>query len=186
MWIIIPRLVPAWLSSIIDSIVSFPGKALYELHQKIACILCDVPTYKRMYVLSQDENQENMPFGTIYSPYQALFITLFPLLLNSFVCLLLIIPGIVSYQMHGLILGHPLECFFVLYSSWIGITAGFYAITSKEDIDKLLDFTNIEESNIWLNLGIYLIMLFSFPAIGALCRIGYVLSLAMLINTLII
>ena len=185
----IPNFIPSSVSSAIDTVVSFPGIVLQEVMHKIICLYYNVPTFKRMYFFTAKDNQENIPSLIVYTTRQAKNIMLFPFLINSYICVLLMIPWSINSGAYHLI-STNFE-FINFLCLWIGFSAGYYAIPEKTDLDIIKKLTPSEQPNIWSYINNCFITLFStsrFCLLGIrfICRIIYVLLLTFLVYRLLI
>lgn len=189
MLILIPNFIPSSVSTAVDTFVSFPGIVLQEIMHKIICLYYNVPTFKRMYLFTAQENQENIPHFIVYTTRQAKNIMLFPFLINSCLCILLMMPWSINSSAHNLI---PTNYGFINFLCfWIGISAGYYAIPEKIDLDRIKKLAPIEQSDMWSYINNCFITLFSVSRFGIfgvrfICRITYVILLMFLMHKLLI
>jgi|SRR3989339_443152 len=189
MFIIIPNIIPASVSSAVDTLVSFPGIVLQEVMHKIICWYYNVPTFKRRYLFTKKENQDNIPHSIVYTTTQSKYILFFPFLMNSFLCILLMIPWHINSSAYYLIPTNFELLDFLC--SWISLSAGYYAIPEKVDLDIIKKLSPMEQSNIWSTIYSGFITLSSRSRFGIfgvrfICRVLYVVWLTSFVHYILI
>lgn len=116
---------------------------------------------------------------------QSICIVLFPFLINSIICAMLIVPFSIAMQSHYVTLDHNWRLIDFL-CVWIGGSVGCHTIPTENDLDPIIKSIYIQKSDIWLNKSIKLIRFCTEEGMRPLSSIGYTALLLFLVGKLLI
>ncbi len=117
------------------ALLTFPGVVLHEFAHRFFCDVTKHSVYKACYFKLDGTNTVGYvlhePSKNIHS---AFLISLGPLIINTALCIMLILPGILYFFV--LSAGPSLLLGFLM---WVGISFGWHASPSDTDVNSLLD-----------------------------------------------
>lgn len=161
----------------IISFITFPGVILHEVSHKFFCDYYNVPVYRVDYF---------RPFSTIagcvyHEPAQEFkknfFIGFGPLIINSIICVVLLVPFWVPQMLSTDFMPHASAFSNFTYKvvAWLGFSIGVNAIPSKKDIE-LID-TSLEDASFFksgiVKFLMYFVKFMNIDKVGFWLRIGY-------------
>lgn len=169
------------------TILTFPGVIMHAIAQRFMCDILNVPVYRINYfsvfsratgdVFHEDTNN----FGV------ACLISMVPFILNSILCMLLTLPiGIIFILGTKFSLQGTTFDYLKFILCWIGVSCGFNAVPSKQDIKKLSNKPHSYGGKIVLFCIKALFWPFHIPIInlGTSCSLMYVGLLSLLLPVL--
>lgn len=127
MFIIIP--------GILVAVVTFPGVFVHEFAHRFFCDIMQVPVYDIRY-FKWGKNDDSVGHVIHEAPANirsAILIGLAPLLINSVLCVMLILPCII----HFFVLQAGLNIFWAI-QMWLAFSIGVHAIPSDTDMNGIL------------------------------------------------
>jgi len=147
------------------AIVTFPGIVLHEISHRFMCDILKVPVYEIKYFNIGSKRAGHVIHGEVKSLKHACLISFAPLIINSLVCLLFVLPLSASVYSTGEFNTN----FFNLLLFWIGISSGYNAIPSKQDFDSVLAVNPVKKR---FNLTYILLNIFKYIAPAFMILIG--------------
>lgn len=166
------------------SLVTFPGVVLHEISHRFFCDIYNIPVYEICYFKLLSLRAGHVIHGGAQDLESGLLISFGPLIINSLVCMLLLIPyGYATYLQTSFIIPNTIGQALLL---WLGYSIGLNAIPSDQDVKGLgkLAKSELSQEIIFLLQGI--ISIFNLPFIGFWLQIGYVYILAQLLPALLL
>jgi hypothetical protein len=168
--------------------ITFPGVILHEMAHKFFCDLYSVPVYKVKY-FKMSKNTGHVIHGLEADSKKKAFIGLAPLLINSIVCFLFLIPKVLPAVMGTSFVST--YTFLDIFLIWVGISCGINAVPSSTDlahIDNNISWPlrcikRLAQLLNWGGLGGGFLWLFILFLISALIFLAFTLILLFMITT---
>ncbi len=154
--------------------LTFPGVVVHEFAHRFFCDVTKVPVYNACYLTLVNRNN----CGYIIHEQEkticsAFLISIGPLIINSTLCAVLSLPGI----LHLSIL-HDCPCLSSVVLMWIGFSIGLHALPSDVDMTNLLhSLTRLGANTLTIVIIKLLSYVFSFFRFIRDCFIGLVFSI---------
>jgi len=170
------------------SILTFPGVMIHEIAHRLFCDLFNVDVYQVCYFAPGNKTAGHVIHRKTESFFVSWCIGIAPLIINSLVCMLLAFPygcanilGLECIALHGTFLTGV-----HLVIRWIGLSAGFNAFPSLQDIEGLSELTNGLGSKLVFFCTQLIVMLFNINYIGWMLRVGFTYALVCLLPIIIL
>jgi hypothetical protein len=163
-----------YIPACVIALATFPGVILHEIAHKFFCDIYRVPVYEVKY-FAASKNAGHVIHEPIDNSKKNAIIGLAPLLINSIVCVLFLIPHFLPFLMGSSFVSTytPLDIFLI----WVGLSCGLNALPSEADlahIDKniswplicikkiaqTLNFCEFVGNFFWLAILFFILILF--------------------------
>lgn len=115
------------------TLLTFPGVIVHEIAHRFFCDITKVPVYSVSYFDLSSSNPGTVSHKQTFVLKKAFLISIGPLIINTFGCILLTLPYMISYD----IVGYGIKIVY-LFLAWLGFSMGIHALPSKQDINNIL------------------------------------------------
>lgn len=130
------------------TLFTFPGVVVHEISHRLIADLNDIPVYYVKYFQMADPSGY-VVHGEPKTLKTALLLSIGPLLLNTFCCVILAFP----YSMAKFNLDSADMNFMVILMGWLGISIGMHAFPSQQDMQSFIEFVQKNRpSNIFIKI----------------------------------
>ena len=125
---------------ILVTIFTFPGIVLRQIAHRFFCDLCGVPVYKVCYFRPANPSGYLIN-GKVNSLGKAILISFGPLILSSFLCMIITFPFVLpTFVLHSSFSNPSL---WIL--GWLGLSIGMHAFPNSHDLKGIYEY--LEESS---------------------------------------
>ncbi len=172
-----------WIPGQTIACITFPGVIIHEIAHRFFCDIFNVPVYEINYFKPFSKTAGHVRHHPTNSLRAAFFIGMAPLFINSILCMVLTLPmGIPIFLGTNFLMPTSLaHLMFGLVLYWVGMSIGFNAIPSKQDLAGLWYMTDSRIIKMFLMFVYILLWPFNINGIGPLCCLIYAYLLSMLL-----
>lgn len=177
-----------WIPGELIAFLTCPGVVIHEIAHKFACDYFNVPVYEVNYFRPLDKKAGHVCHGGNDSFWVLFLIGIAPFILNSILCVVLTFPVGVRFYLGTFFLGSPsvLREVLGLILYWAGLSIGFNAIPSSQDMSGLWNKTDSYGAKAVLILSKVFFFPFNLPGIDLILSGLYAFLLSMILPAILL
>lgn len=169
------------------ALLTFPGVILHEISHRFFCDINNVPVYDINYFCFDSDRSGYVIHAHTDSFWKRFFISFGPLIINSLVFIIFMIPLGIKYFFGKDFLAtsySELDLFLMMILTWIGISCGFHSIPSNNDVDGLSDAAESTLQKILSFMLTGIVHIFNIKGISFWIRIIYIYLVSMIVPSI--
>lgn len=177
-----------WIPGEFIAFLTFPGVVIHEIAHRLACDFFNVPVYEVNYFRPLDKTAGHVLHEDSDSFWVSFLIGIAPFILNSILCMILTFPMGIRFYLGTSFLGSPSHFREILgiILCWAGLSIGFNAIPSNQDISVVWDKNASHKAKALLILAQFFFFPFNLTVIGPILSALYAYSLSLILPAILL